>query len=1133
MKRKLSILTLISLCICTAVFAAVYSGKTANAQEASAHLTALRENQGIVYFVNCSKDGETRVENGDKLGLYQTYLDQDYAFDERAGYSWGRNMAAEDYKITKDPSFDKNWSNVYAEPDKDIKYKFELPSGTYNVTLGLMDLSWENRTTKVFINEVDRGNFDILWKKNREFNYSVDLSGVEKNELNLRLSKSDENQGDPYISYIIIREVFENDRYYTAERMYDTEGNVIQAHGGAIYEFGSGLDKKYYWYGEDKTDYVVPYVDDGTMQDIYEIEGVKYGSYSSGVRVYSSTDMYNWTNEGSALKTLLNPEDLDTDEYFTSLYAGATQEHRTEIIRDLHKGSAIIERPKVIYNAKNNNYVMWLHADGPNEFDPDNKLNNWHSYWKASLAVAVSSSPTGPFKYLGLREMHADADHVAWVKANKNEWEWDSEIGGGRDMNLFLDDDGTGYVIYASEGNASLYVSKLNEDFTDVVTTPTDDGSQGLSGVDYMNVMKSKGREAPAVFKYNKKYYMVTSGLTGWNPNPAQYHMADSMFGPWIDMGDPCEGGSSDTFYSQSTFVMPVNPEKGEFFYMGDRWYNPANQGDIDDSRNVWLPIEFDGKGRINIPWRDSWKISDLKKGGILNIRTDIKTQVKLNENYTLPSKIDVAHGEEEPFECDVIWNDYNFNKPGIIEIKGTLTSYDNKEVYHKIAIVPDNSVYFINAGGGLDEDFAMFTKGNPTILNTVQDQEFTGGAAWGYTNSISLQAERGDDIYSSVRLIKKDSVDRNFSYKLTLEKGGYKFYFGFFDPWYQYSQGARKVNIGINGEEIASNVVIGDSKQPVVYSKAIAGGVTDIEFSPSNSGENTDIMISFIIVTKLDVNAISWQTEPADKVFDASAASVKATAESGEITYNYFKKLGNLWQDIGNEAPINVGKYKVVASSAEVDGYISVSEEKLFEITKATYDLSGLSVTDSTFVYDGKPKSIFVVGDIPSGLIVEYDGNGQVNAGTFKVKVIFTGDSNHIAVEKELTATLTITKATLDVSGITFNNLTVTHDGEAKNIFIEGNLPVGVTVEYEGNNQTEAGEYTVTAKFSADSANYEPIPNMTATLKIEKETAGKKGCGAIVMNNNNNNFPFILIPLAIMGFVLLKLRKRATKKVI
>ena len=27
----------------------------------------------------------------------------------------------------------------------------------------------------------------------------------------------------------------------------------------------------------------------------------------------------------------------------------------------------VIERPKVIYNEKNDNYVMWFHADGPTE----------------------------------------------------------------------------------------------------------------------------------------------------------------------------------------------------------------------------------------------------------------------------------------------------------------------------------------------------------------------------------------------------------------------------------------------------------------------------------------------------------------------------------------------------------------------------------------------------------------------------------------------------------------------------------------------------------------------------------------------------------------------------------------------
>ena len=57
-----------------------------------------------------------------------------------------------------------------------------------------------------------------------------------------------------------------------------------------------------------------------------------------GVRCYSSTDLYNWKNEGLALATV--------DDAASDITRGCT-----------------IERPKVIYNAKTKTFVMWFHLD--------------------------------------------------------------------------------------------------------------------------------------------------------------------------------------------------------------------------------------------------------------------------------------------------------------------------------------------------------------------------------------------------------------------------------------------------------------------------------------------------------------------------------------------------------------------------------------------------------------------------------------------------------------------------------------------------------------------------------------------------------------------------------------------------
>lgn len=68
------------------------------------------------------------------------------------------------------------------------------------------------------------------------------------------------------------------------------------------------------------------------------------------------------------------------------------------------------------------------------------------------------------------------------------------------------------------------------------------------------------------------------------------YWFGESITGEWKAVGNPCRGSDEEnsiTFGSQSTFILPLNPKKNIFVYLGDRW-NPQN---LDDSRHIWLPV--------------------------------------------------------------------------------------------------------------------------------------------------------------------------------------------------------------------------------------------------------------------------------------------------------------------------------------------------------------------------------------------------------------------------------------------------------------------------------------------------------------------------------------------------------------
>lgn len=337
----------------------------------------------------------------------------------------------------------------------------------------------------------------------------------------------------------------------------DHHGEHISAHGGGLL-FHEGT---YYWYGEDNTDGYLNHV---------------------GVSCYSSTDLYNWKNEGTVLKQEDMPEELQG------------------------KNDGRVERPKVIYNAKTKKFVMWMHAERA-------------GYAFSSAGVAISDRPVGPFTFL-----FYDRPVLFEPESGFDEHTNEMELGNSfRDMHIFVDDqdlnhDGVNdaYVFYASEGNWTMYIVRLNDAYTWIDLPESADRVRPQCTEEHLGNVWSrqfirKMREAPTPFKYKNKYYLITSACTGWEPNQAEYAVADQPLGDYQTMGDPCVGDDEHTtFQSQSNFVLPIDEENGKYIYIGDRW-KPDQLG---ESSYVWLPLFIDQDGKITIKWYDQWNLDFLKK---------------------------------------------------------------------------------------------------------------------------------------------------------------------------------------------------------------------------------------------------------------------------------------------------------------------------------------------------------------------------------------------------------------------------------------------------------------------------------------------------------------------------------------
>lgn len=342
----------------------------------------------------------------------------------------------------------------------------------------------------------------------------------------------------------------------------DTQGKRIQAHGGSVMY----LDGIYYWYGENK-----------------EKTTGKNGIWHWGVRCYTSSDLYNWEDQG-----LIIPP--DTEDPKSSLHP-----------------ASMMDRPHIIYNKETKKFVCWLkimHRDG-----------------SQSETVLAADHILGPYEMVreGLKPLNMSAG----------------------DFDLAVAPDGKAYY-YFERVHSETICADLTADYTDVT---------GYYSTHFPHTAPPYVREATAHFVRKGIHYLVTSGTTGYLPNPSEAAAADSWHGPYRVLGNPHpQDASSTSYHSQISSVFKVEGKKDLYIAAADRWvpgqmdleydtyrklyekaFDPENTEPFDMAGEmkklgfdgdacantsladyVWLPFRFEGEMPI-LEWKDSWKIEDYE----------------------------------------------------------------------------------------------------------------------------------------------------------------------------------------------------------------------------------------------------------------------------------------------------------------------------------------------------------------------------------------------------------------------------------------------------------------------------------------------------------------------------------------
>ncbi len=155
--------------------------------------------------------------------------------------------------------------------------------------------------------------------------------------------------------------------------------------------------------------------------------------------------------------------------------------------------------------------------------------------------------------------------------------------------------------------------------------------------------------------------------------------------------------------------------------------------------------------------------------------------------------------------------------------------------------------------------------------------------------------------------------------------------------------------------------------------------------------------------------------------------------------------------------------------------------------------DFTGVSFESATYTYDGSSHILGEVTGAPEGTTITYTGReAKTDAGTYNATAKLTKSGYN---DKTLTATLTISKATM--TGYTYESKSVKYDGtdHFNDIQLIGVLPQGTTAvasvtDSNGNVVTsaiEVGTYTYTCVITNKNYNTETV-TATLTIKAQKQ---------------------------------------------
>lgn len=351
-------------------------------------------------------------------------------------------------------------------------------------------------------------------------------------------------------------ETHHQDAIYPGQPWLDTKGERIQAHGGAVF-YEDGV---YYWYGENK-----------------EHTDGKSGVWTWGIKVYSSTDLYNWTDRGSLIPPVL--DDPNSPLFPTKR----------------------VDRPHILKCKKTGKYVCWIKLSGPEAaftiWQADRLLG---PYELAESLYNPGGHKAGDFDLVADSEtgkgyLYFDADHSAMLcmELTDDYLHAEKEIARSypdlhppftREAPALFEADGKKYMLtsgmtgYVPNQSDSAWVDGWDGVFTSLGDPHVDDPSCASFNSQISKVFRIEGT--------NRWIAMADR----WVP---EYHVDARI----ADLFTRVVASTYDPERYRAT-----EAERKEMYAA-----NVLENARTEIAGYVWLPVEFDGD-KPRLRWREEWR---------------------------------------------------------------------------------------------------------------------------------------------------------------------------------------------------------------------------------------------------------------------------------------------------------------------------------------------------------------------------------------------------------------------------------------------------------------------------------------------------------------------------------------------